>query len=134
MGEQGGCHCGTIRYEIRDGAQPEHHALCHCTDCRKASGAPAIGWTLFARGDVTICGEPSPYRSSEHAERHFCSRCGTGLFYTNEVIFPGRIDIQSATLDNPDAFPLQGEIQIAERIGWMGKLGELPRFDRYPAG
>nr|WP_294171236.1 GFA family protein [uncultured Sphingomonas sp.] len=132
MGEQGGCHCSAVRYRLKDGAAPVHHALCHCTDCRKASGAPAVGWALFAKDDIEIGGEPASYRSSEHAERHFCVSCGTGLFYTNEAIFPGKIDIQSATLDNPDAFPLQAEIQVAERIGWMDKVGELPRFERYP--
>jgi hypothetical protein len=25
--------------------------------------------------------------------RQFCGTCGTGLFYVNEAIFPGQIDI-----------------------------------------
>ncbi len=48
--------------------------------------------------------------------------CGTGLFYTSEAIFPGQIDVQIATLDDPDAFVPQAQIQTAERIGWMEKL------------
>ena len=132
MAEQGGCMCGAIRYELKDGAQPVHHALCHCTDCRKASGAPAVAWALFDKGDVSISGRATDFGSSEHATRQFCPTCGTGLFYLNEQIFPGQIDIQSATLDNPDAFPVQGQIQTAERIGWMGHLEGLPQFERYP--
>lgn len=132
MGEQGGCLCGAIRYELKDGATPVHHALCHCADCRRATGAPAVSWALFARDEVQITGEPRAYRSSEHAERHFCAVCGTSLFYTNPVIFPGQIDIQSATLDNPDAFAMQGQIQTAERIGWMATRDRLPQFERYP--
>ena len=27
---------------------------------------------------------------------------------------------------------MESQIQIAERIGWMGHLDELPAFDRYP--
>jgi len=132
MAEQGGCMCGSVRYELRDGAKPVHHALCHCTDCRKASGAPAVAWALFDKRDVTITGTPSDYGSSQHAVRQFCRTCGTGLFYLNDQIFPGQIDIQSATLDNPDAFAMQGQIQTAERIGWMGHLDGLPQFERYP--
>ena len=132
MAEQGGCLCGAIRYEIRDGAAPVHHALCHCRDCQRASGAPANSWSLFAKDDVTVTGEPASYRSSEHAVRQFCRTCGTSLFYLNDQIFPGQIDIQSATLDHPDAFPVQGQIQTAERIGRMGSLGTLPSFERYP--
>lgn len=126
----GGCHCGAIRYEMT--AEVAHHALCHCTDCRKASGAPAVAWAMAAADQVTITGEPLTYASSEHGRRLFCGACGTSLFYTNEVIFPGMIDVQSATLDDPDSIPLQAQIQTAERIGWMEHLEDLPAFERYP--
>ena len=126
----GGCHCGAVRYEMT--TEVAHHALCHCTDCRKASGAPATAWAMAAADQVTITGEPVTYASSEHGRRLFCGACGTSLFYTNDVVFPGMIDVQSATLDDPDAIPLQAQIQTAERIGWMTHLGDLPAFERYP--
>ena len=126
----GGCHCGAIRYQMTEDVA--HHALCHCTDCRKASGAPAVAWALAPTEQVTITGEPVVYASSEDGRRHFCGTCGTSLFYTNDVIFPGMTDVQSATLDDPDALPLQGQIQIAERIGWMETVHALPAFHRYP--
>ena len=126
----GGCHCGAVRYEMT--AEVAHHALCHCTDCRKASGAPATAWAMAAADQVTITGEPVTYASSEHGRRLFCGACGTSLFYTNDVVFPGMIDVQSATLDDPDAIPVQAQIQTAERIGWMTHLGDLPAFERYP--
>ena len=79
-----------------------------------------------------IKGTPKVYASSEHGRRHFCGNCGTGLFYTNEKILPGIIDVQSATYDNPDAVPARAHIQVAERIGWMERAHELPTFERYP--
>lgn len=129
---EGGCHCGAVRYTMPE--QVAHHALCHCTDCRRASGAPAVAWAMAPADQVTVTGETTIYASSEHARRHFCPKCGTSLFYTNDAIFPGLIDVQSATLDDPDAIPLGGQIQTAERIGWMERLGDLPSFERYPAG
>ena len=45
----GGCHCGAVRYEMPEDVA--HHALCHCTDCRKASGAPAVSGPLADRPD-----------------------------------------------------------------------------------
>src|SRR3546814_1033580 len=69
---------------------------------------------------------------SQHGRRHFCADCGTGLFYTNEQAFPGQIDVQTATLDDPDLIPAQVQIQTAERIGWMEKLDQMPSFERYP--
>lgn len=127
---EGGCHCGAVRY--RTDGKVEHHALCHCIDCRKASGAPAVSWCLVPTDSLTITGETRTYASSEHGRRSFCVTCGTGLFYTNDVIFPGMTDIQGATLDDPHALPIQAQIQTAERIGWMAALDQIPAFERYP--
>ena len=60
------------------------------------------------------------------------SDLGTGLFYTNEAIFPGLIDVQTATLDDPDALPPTVQVQTAERIGWVRGLNEIPAFERFP--
>lgn len=130
-GIEGGCHCGAIRYRVEGEAKT--HALCHCTDCRRHSGAPMVGWTMYAASACTVTrGTPKLYASSEHGRRYFCPDCGTGLFYKNDSILPGIIDIQSATYDDPAAVPARVHIQIADRIAWMKTAHELPMFDRYP--
>lgn len=126
----GQCHCGAIRYEMPD--EVLHHALCHCGDCRRHAGAPMVGWAMLPVNQLRVSGEPRVYRSSEDGRRHFCGDCGTGLFYTNEAMLPGMIDVQSGTLDDPDALPAQAHIRTAERIGWMKTAHELPAFERYP--
>ncbi|MFM8801287.1 MAG: GFA family protein [Tagaea sp.] len=127
----GGCHCGAIRYEIDGDALT--HALCHCVDCRRASGAPMVGWTMYSAGAVrTVKGTAKIYASSEHGRRHFCADCGTGLFYTNGAALPGIIDVQSATYDDPSLVPPRAHIQVGERIPWMAHVHELPVFERYP--
>jgi hypothetical protein len=131
MATTGGCHCGAIRYEAE--GQALTHALCHCTDCRRHAGAPMVGWTMYKLDAVKVTkGTPKVYASSEHGRRHFCPDCGTGLFFTNEKILPGIIDVQSATYDNPDAVPARAHIQVADRISWMERAHELPVFERYP--
>ena len=126
----GGCHCGAIRYEIS--GEPINHALCHCVDCRRASGAPMVGWAMMPLEQLAISGETAEYASSEHARRHFCIQCGTGLFYTNAEMLPGLVDVQTATLDEPELFPAQAHIQTAEHLPWMERAHELPTFERYP--
>lgn len=126
----GGCHCGAVRYEA-SGA-PDHYALCCCTDCRKSAGAPLVGWALFRADAVKIEGEAQEYASSDQGRRHFCAACGTGLFYTNEQIFAGKIDIQGATLDDPDALAPQAVIQTADAPAWLAGVRNLPHFERYP--
>lgn len=130
MEAKGRCHCGEVSYAIA--GEPIYHAMCHCTDCRRATGAPAVSWALFPQQAVTITGETKTYVSSEKGRRHFCPECGTSLFYTNEQVFAGLIDVQSATLDDPGALPIQVEVQTAERIGWMAPVHGAAQFERYP--
>ena len=93
-----------------------------------------VGWALVPLDRMTISGETKEYASSQDARRHFCPECGTSLFYTNEAMFPGAIDVQIATLDDPDELPPQIHVQVAERIGWVKGMQDLPEFDRYPEG
>jgi hypothetical protein len=127
---RGRCHCGRIEYEMPE--EVLHHALCHCSDCRRHAGAPMVGWAMVPADQVRITGTPRIYASSEHGRRLFCGDCGTGLFYRNEKVLPGLIDIQSGTLDDPGRLPAQVHIQTAEQISWMETAHELPKFARYP--
>ncbi len=129
---EGGCHCGAVRYTVI--AHPTRHALCHCTDCRRSSGAPAVAWAIFKRDDVQLTkGQPKVRSSSEHGRRSFCGACGTGLLYENDLILPGLIDVQSATLDDPGAIAAPDvQVQLADRIGWMVAVQAIPGFERYP--
>lgn len=128
----GGCHCGAIRYEAAD--TPNRHSVCHCTDCRRSAGAPMVAWAVYAADDVRVTkGQPKVRASSQHGRRHFCPECGTGLFYTNEAFLPGLIDVQTATLDEPDqVMAPSAQVQVAERIGWMSEAHASQAFDRYP--
>lgn len=128
---QGGCHCGAVRYRLE--GEPITSALCHCSDCRKHAGAPVVGWAMFPETAVTISkGALKTYASSEHGRRQFCPNCGTGILYKNADILPGIIDVQTATLDEPEKLPARCHIQTAERITWMKKAHELPEYERYP--
>ena len=126
----GRCHCGAISYSA-EGA-PEHHALCHCGDCRRWSGAPLSGWIAWREEQVTVTGEPATYRSSQTGTRQFCAACGTGLFYRNAQFLPGIVDIQSGTLDDPAAQPPVAQIMVKERLPWTQEMAALPAFQSYP--
>src|SRR3546814_855076 len=78
----GRCHCGNIHYSMP--TEVVHHALCHCSDCRRHAGAPLVGWGLVGQDALEVSGTPKIYASSEHGRRHFCGDCGTGLFRSEE--------------------------------------------------
>lgn len=127
---KGQCHCGALRYEMP--AETKHQAICHCSDCRRHAGAPFVSWALVDKAAMKIEGETHENASSKNGRRHFCPKCGTSLFYTNDVIFPGMIDVQTGTLDDPDELPPQVQVQAAERVGWLERLNDVPAFERYP--
>jgi hypothetical protein len=127
----GGCRCGAIRYRMPE--EVIHHSFCHCADCRRSAGAPLVSWAGVKSDALVVEGEPREYRSSENTTRSFCGTCGTGLFYVNEAISPGAVDVQSATLDHPERIRPTKHVQVAERIDWMRTAHELPEYERFPA-
>ena len=75
----GRCLCGgvTITLDSFDG----HVGACHCGMCRRWSGGPSLtvngGKTMHISGEAHL----RRFRSSDWAERAFCERCGSSLFY-----------------------------------------------------
>lgn len=80
-----------------------------------------------------MTGEVATYASSQHGRRQFCPRCGTSLFYRNEAVTPGLVDVASATLDDAEASagPIE-QINVADRVGWMKRAHMLPEHERFP--
>ncbi len=77
---KGRCLCGAVEIEAKT-VNPRMHA-CHCGMCRKwGSGGPFLA--LSCGADIAFEGEEniSVYESSAWAERGFCGKCGTHLFY-----------------------------------------------------
>jgi hypothetical protein len=88
---------------------------------------------MFPEESLTVVrGTPRTFNSSGAAMRSFCPDCGTGLFYRNQAVLPGIVDVQSATLDDPDALPPTVQIQTAERLAWVTRMDGLAEFERFP--
>jgi len=75
----GACLCGAVRMTVKPNGTKV--GACHCGMCRKWSGGPLLA--IDTDSDVAIEGEDAltVFQSSDWAERGFCSRCGTHLFY-----------------------------------------------------
>lgn len=76
---KGSCLCGAVK--ISTTSINHHVAACHCSMCRKWSGGALLG--VECSGDISFEGEENigVYQSSEWAERGFCKKCGSHLFY-----------------------------------------------------
>ena len=86
---QGHCLCGAVT--LTTPAQ-SHMSACHCGMCRRWGGGPLLAVHCGANVTVTGTEQVEVYRSSDWAERAFCRRCGTHLYYkllpTNEHVLP----------------------------------------------
>lgn len=121
----GGCFCGRVRYEAH--GTPYHASLCHCVDCRRVCGAPAVAWfTVKAAGLRVVEGSLSIWQSSASATRGFCGHCGSQITYQH-VDLADEIDITTASLDDPSAVSPQAHIHTASRVPWF-PLGDLPAY------
>lgn len=74
-----------------------------------------------------LAGEPSTYRSSAPVRRAFCVRCGTQLTYRHDDS-PQRIELTTATLDEPSLFPPSREIWYSQKVQWAADDRELPHY------
>jgi hypothetical protein len=123
----GGCACGAVRYETD--AAPFHRTLCHCADCRRAAGAPAVAWfSVPAAALRFVRGAPAVHRSSPRVERGFCGACGTPLTYRNDG-YPEEVDVITCSLDDPEAASPRDHTFASQKLDWM-RTDDMPVYPR----
>lgn len=123
---KGGCFCGYIQYEA--GGDPTQETNCHCSICRRTSGAPFVTWFTVPVADFHLTsGEPTRFRSSEHAERAFCPRCGTPLTFQSSH-YPDEIDVTTCSLQNPELLPPKDDTRTSAKLSWVRLADDLPSF------
>ena len=119
----GQCLCGSVRMTAET-VEAEIGA-CHCQMCQRWSGG--IFLTATARG-VKFEGMEniSRYRSSKWAERGFCRKCGSLLFY--RLLDTDEYEICVGIFDDQSDFALSGEIFIDRKPGAYALSGDHPRL------
>lgn len=123
----GGCLCGAVRYESTE--PPIYVGYCHCRICQKAYGNLFGVFAAFPAAALKFTQvSPKYYRSSKHAQRGFCSECGTPIsFVYEDDPEPG---VLLGTLDNPGAWPPtpdHGHTGIESKVSWLEIHDGLPQ-------
>jgi hypothetical protein len=122
----GGCFCGRIRYEVA--GRPFHETNCHCSICRRTTGAPFVAWFSVRPSEFRIVqGHPLRFRSSDKATRSFCPHCGTQLTFQADD-YPDQVDITTCSLDRPEAVPPRDQTYTSSKVQWIELAGGLPRY------
>ena len=130
---QGGCFCGVVRYR---GSPIGSGAHCHCTHCRRSSGAAFLSWLRFdAESFEFTQGSPASYqrRNDEGLviRRRFCNVCGTQLTYERPDR-PQRVVVTAGSLDEPEYLAPTEHIWTSSQLGWAGLDDGLPRYPKRP--
>lgn len=124
----GRCLCGAIEFTAH--ARSRWMAHCHCSLCRRQSGAAFVTWTGF---DETACAIADPagalrwYESTPGAQRGFCTHCGSALFFRSRR-WPGELHVTVASLDTPLDRTPQAHVFWDTHVDWVA-FGDdgLPR-------
>ena len=122
----GGCFCGAIRYETTE--TPFNETNCHCSICRRTTGAPFVAWFSMPRsGFRFVRGAPMPFRSSAKGTRSFCPSCGTQLTFEHDDT-PDELDVTTCSLDDPGRLPPRDHTRTSSKLSWL-RLGDgLPEY------
>jgi hypothetical protein len=124
----GGCFCRAVRYQVE--GVPFHETLCHCSICRRTSGAPLVAWASFPRAGFRFTsGRPARIRSSPGACRSFCAACGTPLVFEHDD-FPDELDITLCSLDDPQSIPPKDHTHLRSGLSWVEAMDALPKYAR----
>lgn len=125
---KGGCFCGRVRYEAA--GAPTHETSCHCSICRRASGAAFVTWFTVPRSSFRfVSGEPARFKSTAKAVRSFCPECGTQLTFEHED-FADEIDVTTCSLDNPEALPPRDHTWTRSKLSWIELADALPQYGK----
>ena len=120
---RGGCLCGTIRYEATN--EPYNVTHCHCSDCRRSSGAPFVTWASFQRNGFRFTkGQPHELRWAGRL-RSFCPDCGTPLTFMTGA---DEIDVTVCSFDQPEAATPEDHTWIEDRLPWIRPTDNLPSY------
>jgi len=134
MKVEGGCYCGSIRYQAE--GEPLFKGQCHCRECQYISGG-AVN-VVMGMPEATFAytqGTPKGFTRSDldgPVTREFCPECGTHLL-SKAPSLAGAVLLKVGTLDDPAVF---GEPQMAIYLVDKQSFHHVPegcaQFDRVP--
>lgn len=120
----GHCLCGAVTVTATP-AKP-HMEACHCDMCRRWGGIAYMAVPVD-KDSIQLTGEEhiTRYRSSDWADRGFCSKCGSNLFYS--FLPTGSYSFLAGLFDDLGEMTLTEEIFVDEQPGYYSFAQETKR-------
>ncbi|WP_273764164.1 GFA family protein [Aeromonas hydrophila] len=125
------CLCGAVALSLPD--RFDYLGNCHCSECRKFSGAdyaPVGGLdgalVTITRGEEAI----SRFQKSPETTLAFCRYCGSSLF--SEKRSSGKLNLRLGILDTAPSQRPGFHIFVGSKAPWHEITDELPQFETRP--
>lgn len=123
----GSCLCAGVKFRIKGALAPLQ--ICHCSQCRKAQGAPFATNAPVRTAAFTLLSGASlltEYESSAGKFRVFCSRCGSPV-YSRRAALPDVIRVRVGLIDEPVTIKPLAHFYTDSKAGWWPINDALPQ-------
>lgn len=107
----GRCLCGAVKFEASNVSRSL--GACHCSMCRRWTGGPFLA--VDCGSEVKFTGEANitVFNSSDWADRGFCKKCGSNLFYRLKGV--EQYQIPPGLFDNDSGLEFNHQVFVDER-------------------
>ena len=128
---KGECLCGTVKFEVEEEIRNLYQ--CHCSLCRKATGAAANAATFVqvsafrwvsGESEIRSYKKPSGFRSD------FCLVCGSPV--PNSLSGSGMVWIPAGLLNELDTSRISVHLHTKSAAPWERESDECVRLDGGP--
>ncbi len=130
MSRTGRCHCGAVHYAV--GGAFAYALNCHCSNCRRTTGAAFKPFAGIARALVTVVEGADGLLLVGKAENNdtHCARCGSLVF---SVVRDGAfVHVALGTLEGEPGIRPSAHIFVGSKAVWFEITDGLPQYDRFP--
>ncbi|MCV6583962.1 MAG: GFA family protein [Marinibacterium sp.] len=108
---------------------PQSVAYCHCSDCRRWTGAPVGAFVAVAPAQLRVSPPlGAPFSAVPGVDRWRCDRCGSPIAARFDYL-PDQIYLPIGVMDQADALPPALHCHSASQLSWLHLTDGLPRND-----
>jgi hypothetical protein len=126
---RGTCLCGTVVYEVLD--QFRYSLNCHCSNCRRATGAAFKPFAAIERHKLKITSGADRLLiyGEESAHDAHCARCGSLLYaVVREAEF---VHVTLGTLVDIPSIRPSAHIFVGSKAEWYTIADDLPQYQEH---
>lgn len=113
----GQCFCGRVQVRVQKALKPPVN--CHCSQCRRLSGAAFTTWFSIQRDALVISGEDalSTCHPTDNLTRQFCKFCGSHV-WTLDQRQPGIAGLHAGTFEGQELPSPKADYFVSHKASW----------------